>query len=365
MNIYTTCQNLFILCTCLITLTLSCNSQTPNKPTQQPHPKTTIQPIDTTTRLKYTSGVRSILEDSKGNTWFGSYNEGVCLLRNGVLKYFTTADGLTDNQVRSIYEDIHGMIWFECGVGLSRYDGKKISPYTAARYDAKTSWALTGHDLWFKTSETVGFTAQEGYPGVYQYEGQKLSYHTFPVKAIPGDNFSYTISTPFVKGRKGRIWFGTYNAVIGYDGKHFTVINDSLLGLDRKTGTLHIRGIMEDSRGNLWIANNSIGVIKYDGQYATNLTAEQHLKKADTKGNSLERVFSVGEDKDENMWFGSVEFGAWRYDGHTVKNFTAADGLGSKHIWTIYKSKQGELWFGGADPSGVYRFNGQSFERIY
>jgi hypothetical protein len=29
------------------------------------------------------------------------------------------------------------------------------------------------------------------------------------------------------------------------------------------------------------------------------------------------------------------------------------------------KSKQGELWFGGKEPSGVYRFNGNSFERKY
>ena len=42
-----------------------------------------------------------------------------------------------------------------------------------------------------------------------------------------------------------------------------------------------------------------------------------------------------------------------------MKNFT---GPGSEFIWTIYKSKQGELWFGGA---GVYRFNGNYFERIY
>ena len=48
-----------------------------------------------------------------------------------------------------------------------------------------------------------------------------------------------------------------------------------------------------------------------------------------------------------------------------MKNFTVADGLESKHIWIIYKSKQGELWFGGANPSGVYRFNGNSFERKY
>lgn len=131
------------------------------------------------------------------------------------------------------------------------------------------------------------------------------------------------------------------------------------------TGSLHVRAIMEDSKGNLWIGNNGIGVLKYDGKETINFTAQQKLKKEDTKGNSLERVFSIGEDTSGNIWFGTVEFGAWRYDGNSVKNFTKEDGLESKHIWLIYKSKQGELWFGGANPSGVYRFTGKSFERKY
>ena len=85
----------------------------------------------------------------------------------------------------------------------------------------------------------------------------------------------------------------------------------------------------------------------------------------DTRGNSLDRVFSIGEDTSGNVWFGSVEFGAWRYDGNSVHNFTNKNGLESKHIWVIYKSKLGELWLGGANPSGVYRFNGSSFERKF
>ncbi|MBK8500807.1 MAG: diguanylate cyclase [Saprospiraceae bacterium] len=316
-------------------------------------------------RLKYTTGVRSILEDSKGNIWFGSYNEGVCLLHNGELQYFTTENGLSDNQVRSIYEDKNGIIWFECGRGLSIYDGKKIVTYQERNYDSINEWKLTDNDLWFKGDESSGYNKLEGNPGVYQYDGKKLSYRTLPVKTKSGQENHYSISTPFVKSKNGAVWFGTYGALIGYNGSDFNVINDASLGLNDETGHLHIRSLMEDSKGNLWIGNNGIGVLKYDGKETINFTAQQKLKKEDTKGNSLERVFSVGEDGSGNIWFGTVEFGVWRYDGNSMKNFTKEDGLESKHIWTIYKSKQGELWVAGKDPSGVYRFNGNSFERKY
>ena len=355
-------QNTFILCcTFLIAVTISCiNQSESNKENQIVQPKTEIK------LLKYTTGVRSILEDSKGNTWFGSYNEGVCLLRNGELQYFTTENGLSDNQVRNIYEDKNGIIWFECGVGLSTYDGQKIITYKERNYDSINKWKLTGSDLWFKSDPTVGFNKLEKYPGVYQYDGQKLSYRKFPIILKTGEHENkYSISTDFVKGKNGTLWFGTYGAVIGYNGSDFKIIDNDYVGLNTETSSLHVRSIMEDSKGNLWIGNNGIGVLKYDGKKVIDFTAQQKLKKEDTKGNSLDRIFSIGEDTSGNIWFGTVEFGAWRYDGNSVKNFTTADGLESKHIWLIYKSNQGELWFGGANPSGVYRFNGSSFERKY
>jgi|SRR5688572_4486315 len=355
-------QNTFILCcTFLIAVTISCiNQSESNKENQIVQPKTEIK------LLKYTTGVRSILEDSKGNTWFGSYNEGVCLLRNGELQYFTTENGLSDNQVRNIYEDKNGIIWFECGVGLSTYDGQKIITYKERNYDSINKWKLTGSDLWFKSDPTVGFNKLEKYPGVYQYDGQKLSYRKFPIILKTGEHENkYSISTDFVKGKNGTLWFGTYGAVIGYNGSDFKIIDNDYVGLNTETSSLHVRSIMEDGKGNLWIGNNGIGVLKYDGKKVIDFTAQQKLKKEDTKGNSLDRIFSIGEDTSGNIWFGTVEFGAWRYDGNSVKNFTTADGLESKHIWLIYKSNQGELWFGGANPSGVYRFNGSSFERKY
>lgn len=347
----------------LIILTISCNNQ--NQSSQDKNNTQSIEGRSNGIRLKYTTGIHSILEDSKGNIWFGSYNEGVCLLHNGKLQYFTTENGLSHNQVRNIYEDGNGIIWFECGKGLSIYDGHQMTRYTERNYNSKNEWKLNKNDLWFKGDEIEAYNKLEGNPGVYQYDGKKLSYRTLPVKTKLGHENHYSISTGFVRSKNGTLWFGTYGAVIGYNGSDFKIINDASLGLNDETGHLHSRNIMEDSKGNLWIANNGIGVLKYDGKKVINFTKQQKLTKQDTKGNSLERVFSIGEDKLGNVWFGTVESGAWRYDGKSVKNFTKEDGVVSKHIWTIYKSKQGELWLAGANPSGVYRFNGISFERKY
>ncbi len=103
----------------------------------------------------------------------------------------------------------------------------------------------------------------------------------------------------------------------------------------------------------------------YNGDTTINFTKLHHLRQEDTDGNSLHRIFSIAEDDAGNMWFGTVYSGIWRYDGESFTNFTKKDGVKSVGISTIYRTKQGELLFGGEDPGGVYKFNGNSFERIY
>ena len=164
---------IFSLCfTILILVNTSCN----NKNQSNEVKKTT----SSGKFLKFKTAVRSFLEDSKGNIWFGSYNEGVALLKKGEFQYFTVENGLSDNQIRNIYEDKNGIIWFECGIGISNYDGQKIAIYKQRNYDATNVWKLDDKDIWFKGDRAFGYNNLEVNAGVYQYDGNKLSYRTIP-----------------------------------------------------------------------------------------------------------------------------------------------------------------------------------------
>ena len=325
-------------------------------------------------RLRFAT-VRSILEDSKGNYWFGSWNEGVCRFDGKSLTYFTVEDGLSDNQIRSIHEDRNGVVWFDCGVGISGFDGEKIITPTNRNYTSKNDWQLGTGDLWFKEDGQTGATELEAEPGVYRYDGKTFTYLAYPVPADRARVSAYA-TTGIAKGKGGRLWFATYNAVFGYDGESFTIIDDKSLGLNESTGWLHVRCVLEDSKGRLWIGNNGIGVILHDGHAATNFTQEKGLGKMGPHGGrtkpqpgdvtdgspTLHRVFSIGEDRAGNIWFGTIDHGAWRYDGKSLRNYTAEDGLTSKQIMGIYTDRHGDLWLAG---NGVFKFNGTSFDRIH
>ena len=111
----------------ILTLNFSCVEK---KSTEGETNKSELEATSKTDTLKFTSGIRSIFQDSKGNYWFGSHNEGVSLYDGSSFKYFTINDGLADNQVRSIQEDGKGNIWFGTANGVSSYDGKTVRKHT-------------------------------------------------------------------------------------------------------------------------------------------------------------------------------------------------------------------------------------------
>ena len=74
--------------------------------------------------------IRSMLEDSHGNLWFGTHG-GVSMYDGKTFTDFTPNEGLSANRVRSIMEDSQGNLWFgtEQG-GVSIYYGKSFTHLT-------------------------------------------------------------------------------------------------------------------------------------------------------------------------------------------------------------------------------------------
>ena len=96
-------NNLRLICLIsILILNISCiENKTPDNETN----KLEIVITSKNDTLKYRSGIRSIFQDSKGNYWFGSLQEGVAVYNGKSFAYFTKNDGLTDNQIHSIQED--------------------------------------------------------------------------------------------------------------------------------------------------------------------------------------------------------------------------------------------------------------------
>jgi len=345
----------------LLILCLSCKQQVVPKTSidRISIPKTDVSP-QKSKFWQFKSLIRAILQDSKGNFWFGSDNEGVCKYDGEYFTYFSTENGLSNNQIRTIQEDEHGHIWFATGYGVCKYDGDTIIQKIAVKKFIPESslgnyWQNTPHDLWFN-GEIEG--------GIYRYDGGYLNLLNFPI-LHPDDqssNLGGTV-TGISEGKNNMLWIANYNGVLGHNGREFVDINE-------KGVKYHVRNILEDSKGRLWIANNGIGVLMYDGETTHHLADLLGPNKFPKLNDTIYpypvpmHVFGLAEDKHGHIWFGDRDTGAWKYDGTSIVNYTQEDGLPNNFVWHIYQDNNQELWFGLND-GYVCKFDGTRFETLF
>ncbi|MBI2506330.1 MAG: SpoIIE family protein phosphatase [Candidatus Latescibacteria bacterium] len=274
----------------------------------------------------------TMLQDQKGNLWFGTAEKGVCRYDGVQFVYFTKEDGLADDQVIALGEDREGRLWFGTPQGVSRFDGQTFATFTTADGLAGSYVATIAADregnLWFGTNA-----------GASRYDGRQFTTFT-TAEGLAG---SYV--NAMAADREGHMWFGVGGGVNRYDGKVWTTFTsaEGLAGND-------VRAIAQDQQERIWFATYGGGVSRYDGQKWTTFTT--------TEGLGHNNAVSMAVDGEGNLWVGTWGGGVSRYDGKAWTTFTAADGLASDQIISALTDREGDLWF-AAYGGGVSRYRAQ------
>ena len=281
------------------------------------------------------SVIFSILEDSRGNLWFGSGRRGVSMYNGETFTHFTKNEGLTSNQVRSILEDSHGNIWIAAMEGVCKYNGETFMHLTENE-------GLIQNTIWSMLIDSKGNLWIGTLGGVSKYDGQ--SFTNFTRKEGICDDWVWSIQ----EDRRGNLWFGTRDGVCRYDGKSFVHFTE-------KDGLCDnwVNSILEDRYGNLWFGTEG-GLSRFDGKSFTNFTIKEGL--------SDNVVRSILEDSQGNLWFGT-NGGVNLYNGETFRHFTLTEGLSDNTILAILEDSHGNLWF-GTESGGVSIYYGESFSHL-
>ena len=330
------------------------------KTTEKEVNKSVLVNTPKTDTLKYTSGIRAIFQDSKGNYWIGSHNEGVSYYNGKSFEYFTTNEGLSDNQIRSIQEDKNGKIWIGTAKGASVYEKGIFTNYSTKTTQPKYEWNKTNGDLWFSAGKE---------DGINRFDGINMNYLIFPKPKNKNPDNSFGV-TDISVSKDGKIWIATYAALFNYDGKMVNIFDHNNLKLNDNE-LLHIRSVLADSKGRIWIGNNGIGVLLMEGTTIINFSEKNNLihptstRRGDkSQTGTLEHVFAIEEDSEGNIWFGDRDTGPWKYDGKNVTNYVINTKVSSPMIWTIYKDNNNNLLLGMAE-GHIFKFNGKTFEKQF
>lgn len=296
--------------------------------------------------LQVSKYIRSMLQDKKGNIWFGTNDDGVCRYDGKDFVYFTEKDGLAGNAVRKILLDEAGVTWFATNGGVTRYDGKGFTNFTVKD-------GLTDNDVWSMLKDRNGNIWFGTMKGLCRYDGTTFTFIKMPeVSMKTKSRFTPKLVWSMYEDKTGNLWFGTDGGgLLKYDGASFTTITDK----DGLCGN-NILSITQDKAGNLWFGSWGNGVSRYNGTAFTNFTMDNGL--------CSNEIWTMMQDKKGNIWFGSLGSGISCYSSSSVpnaqagfSNFSENKGLTKNHVQSILEDKDGNLWFGFS--GGVFLFDGK------
>lgn len=344
--------------TVLLFLLLACQPPQGQTPQQASEEKART---DETVQLRYSTPIRAIHHAQNGDLWIASHREGVCRFDGERFHYYTTEEGLPQNQVRTIQEDAEGNIWFGMDGVVAKWDGVHMQHMEPRLGPPTSSWKLSPSDMWFNAGTDFG---------AYRWNGAAL--HFLPLVSDTLEReFQGLQMTGYAMRQDGRVCFASYGGIAHFDGQQLDIINDAALGYTESEGYLHVRSIFEDSQGRLWIGNNGIGaLVEEEGQFLRFSEAQGLIHAASTRSGgpsppgTLEHVFAIAEDQAGNIWFGDRDTGAWRFDGKQMHNYTQEAGLTNLFVNAIHCDRDGTVWIGLGD-GNVLTFNGTGFDQVF
>jgi streptogramin lyase len=253
----------------------------------------------------------SVLEDRKGNFWFGSIGSGVYYYDGKSFQNFTTKDGLINNEIVSIYEDRAGNIWFGANGGASQYNGKSFRNYMIkgdSMIENRT-WSPIPN---FQPSNEVNSIIEDK-RGKFWFatRGNTFVYDGNTFTVVTNDGVPFNNVRSLLEDKKGNIWLGGAAGLWSYNGGIFMNFTKDFVGY-----------VYEDKKGNIWTSSNTAGgwaISRYDERLLSFKMLTATRIRLEYEGNAG-MTFGITEASDGSIWFGALR-GVYRYDGKTIKNF--------------------------------------------
>lgn len=245
---------------------------------------------------------------------------------------FTTADGLVDNYIQSLYEDIDGQIWVGTTRGLSVYNGLKFNnfiPLAGVETSVESMIQDSSGTMWFGTDT-----------GLFCMKNDSL--HHFS----SGEPWEFDAVYDLALDDDGRIWGGTDHGLL-------QMSNYQVITISRSDGlpTNLINAIEFDDQGRLWVAMYGQGVfMRINGEFQK------------VRGVESAVVFSMTQVGDA-MWLGTLDNGIYEVDLRTLASskHDTDTGLPNNQVRALEADEWGNVWI-GTSGSGAAVYSGQQIQ---
>lgn len=298
----------------------------------------TTSPLGHTVRLQQYSAagtggldVRAVVRDNDGNLWIGTLGRGLFRVRPGAEgsspERFSRSEGLSDDNVWSLFEDREHNLWVATQDGLNCIrDGAvaTLSQRESGNHDAEALAAGQDETVWGATSA-----------GVHRVDSAHTEWLLEGVR-----------SSALFTDRDNNLWIATDTGLVRtVDGKPSRI--QLPLGLN-----LHnIAAIADDDQRRMWIFDADRGLYRWSAGEIDDFSNVPLLK-----GKS---ILAMRGDSQGRMWFGLYQDGVVVFDQGRFRAYTTRDDLAHGSINSISVDNHGTVWIGAE--RGLSRFDGARF----
>lgn len=278
--------------------------------------------------------------------------------------------GLSHNQVNTIFKDVTGFMWFGTMSGLNRFDGYECKIF---RNDLKDTTSISDNyisNIFELPDKKLWIVTRNG-NNIYDARKESFSHNDQQYLAgltLPAGNVTF-----ISKDKAGNFWFVYQNLLGVYKfhpdtkkvEKYISNINDP-----GSIATNDVSMLTHDQNNNTWLIHRN-GIVEKIDQVSGKVTFRTEALK-NKNGNKNEN-YSLFIDRDNDLWISvslSVTHGGIYYYNaktRTLEYYSKNKGtipLNSNIISGVVQSNDGKIWI-GTDHGGVNIIDKEKKQIVY
>lgn len=276
-----------------------------------------------------------IEEDRNGNMWFGTLGEGICMFDGNSFYKLSLEEGFKATDINFIYEDNGGLVWIGSrGDGLFIYNGKTVHQILTNQIGMSPKYIYedASNRKWVSTERGIHIIDEDSITQLTKENGLK----------------SHNINT-ILEDKKGNTWIAYDDQGIDvYDGVHLINYNEN-----NYLTANHIYDLALDPFDNIWIASYGGGLCQFNGT--------EFIWLDETNGLSGEHVICVTTDSTGNIWAGTDGDGLDIININSFQNLNEGNGLINDYIYAMCVDQKQQIWFGGEEGELMLYKNNEYF----
>ncbi|WP_375561510.1 two-component regulator propeller domain-containing protein [Bernardetia sp. OM2101] len=308
--------------------------------------KATVLEKYTVNEIPLLNGINSLKLANDKSIWVAT-NGGVVHIKNKEIETFTTQNGLAGAQVVTIEQDHEGQVWIgtHLGKGLSLFLGRYFEKIKQAEDEI----------IFATTTDNQGGVWTGTLKGLYRYTfTNKAQSNIANVEQI--NIFPNTSITSLYTDSRGLVWIGARGKLASYNPQTKQISDYSKLINGNPNAP--IISINEDKTNQIWVSVFRQKCVRLTMQGQKAVSTQDFTTNEGLVSNV---IWTLYKDKKGDLWFGSNDNGLSRYDGTKFHSLTKNEGLPHNRPAAITEDEDGNLWFGSIG-GGIFKYDGKDFK---